>query len=99
MRHVSGAAPRRAATCARTWRHAGRVSADRRFVSTRGASRAWCSSLTSQSEDGIEFHGAADGGGAAGESYEDGDGEDDGKQYWLDRDLRTENRAADPVGK
>src|SRR5580698_5407952 len=57
------------------------------------------SSFTSQSEDGIEIHGAADSGGASGKGHDDGDGQDDWEEHGLDGNLRVENRAADLAGQ
>ena len=61
--------------------------------------RAHDSLLTSQRKDGIELHGAADGGGAAGERHEDGDGHDDREEHGLNGNLRIEDGAADLMGE
>src|SRR6266849_8167111 len=71
---------------------------DRQPASEYGAC-PWCSSFTSQGEDRIKLHGAADGGGASGEGYENGDREDDREEHGLDRNLRVENRPANLVRK
>src|SRR5208282_87870 len=97
-RRVCDGGQRRAATCARTWKYAAPEHGDWRPASEFGACLL-CSSVTSESEDGIELHGAADGGGASGKGYEDGNGDDDREEHGLDGDLRVENRAADLARK
>ena len=57
------------------------------------------SCFTSQGEDGVEFHRAANGGCTSRKGYEDSNRENDGEQHGLDRNLRVEDGAANLAGE
>ena len=99
-RHVHGEGRRRGSACGRTSTCAGHCrAAFGDLVADVCRARRRCSCFTSQGEDRVELHGAADGGGASGEGHEDGNRQNDGEEHGLNGNLRIEDRAADLVSE
>src|SRR5436309_9428 len=95
MRRGRGAGLLRESACARTWMCAANARGGPRSVLLSETCSAKRSCFTSQCEYGIEFYGAADGGGTSAKSHDDCNRQCHREKNRFDRDLGTENGLTD----